>query len=149
MLSISHRDNEVQYPGVVIENIPLRSFADGEGNCATVDIQPLLEVRYFVSEPEGSQCALLLPSLNSGSEALGNVEDSGGVVLVELHHRFGRAGGDGSHRSHGGPYGGRRANGHLDQSVNGDGRHSSGSVGVVIGARIVFAEPSVDKGMVG
>jgi hypothetical protein len=41
--------------------------------------------------------------------------------LVELHYMFGRAGGDGLHRSCGGPYGGRRANGRFDQSVDGNG----------------------------
>jgi hypothetical protein len=41
--------------------------------------------------------------------------------LVELHHRFGRAGGDGSRRSCGGLNGGRRAKGCLDHSVDGDG----------------------------
>jgi hypothetical protein len=41
--------------------------------------------------------------------------------LVELHHSFSRAGGDGSCRSCRGPYGGRRANGCLDQSIDGDG----------------------------
>jgi hypothetical protein len=41
--------------------------------------------------------------------------------LVELHYSVGRGGGDGSCRSHGGPNGGRRANGCFDQSINGDG----------------------------
>jgi hypothetical protein len=31
---------------------------------------------------------LLLPFSYGGSEALGNVEDGGRVVLVELHHRL-------------------------------------------------------------
>jgi hypothetical protein len=43
---------------------------------------------------------------DGGGKALGNVEDSGRVVLVELHHIFGRARGDGSCWSCGGPYGG-------------------------------------------
>jgi hypothetical protein len=59
--------------------------------------------------------------LDGGGEALGNVEDSDRVVLVELHHRFGRVGGDGSCRSCGGPNGGRRAKGCFNHSVNGDG----------------------------
>jgi hypothetical protein len=50
---------------------------------------------------------LLFPLSNGGGEALGNVEDGDRVVLVELHHSFGRAGGDGSRRSRGGPNGGR------------------------------------------
>jgi hypothetical protein len=44
--------------------------------------------------------------VDGGSKALGNVEDSSRVVLVELHHIFGRAGGDGLRRSRGGPYDG-------------------------------------------
>jgi hypothetical protein len=40
--------------------------------------------------------------------------------LVELHHRFGRAGGDGSRRSRGGLNGGQRAKGCFDHSVDGD-----------------------------
>jgi hypothetical protein len=106
MLAVSNRDNKVQYPSVVIDDIPLRVFAGGEGNHAAIDVQSSLEVGYFVSKSKGGQCALLLPSLNSGGEALGNVKDGGRVVLVELHHRFGRARGDGLCRSHGGLYGG-------------------------------------------
>jgi hypothetical protein len=64
---------------------------------------------------------LLLPFSYGGGEALGNVEDGGRVVLVELHHRLSRAGGDGSCRSRGGLNRGRRAKGRFDQSVNGDG----------------------------
>jgi hypothetical protein len=63
----------------------------------------------------------LLPLPNGGGEALDNVEDGNGVVLVELHHRSSRGGGDGSRRSCGGPNGGRRAKGCFDQSIDGDG----------------------------
>jgi hypothetical protein len=43
--------------------------------------------------------------------------------LVELHHSFSGARGDGSCKSHRGPYDGWQANGCFDQSVNGDGWH--------------------------
>jgi hypothetical protein len=69
--------------------------------------------------------------------------------LVELHHSFGRGGGDGLRRGRGGPYGGRRANGCLNQSVNGDGGHFLGSIGVMIGTGVVFAKPSVDESVIG
>jgi hypothetical protein len=68
---------------------------------------------------------LLLPLSNGGSKALGNVEHSDRAILVEFHHIVGSVGGDGSQRSCGGPYGGRRANGHLDQSVDGNSGHVS------------------------
>jgi hypothetical protein len=91
-----------------------------EGNHVLIVVQSPFEVRYFVGKGEGGQCALLFSFMNGGGEALGNVEDSGWVVLVELHHMFGRGGGDGACRSHGGLYSGQRANGCLNQSVNGD-----------------------------
>jgi hypothetical protein len=106
VLSISNRDDKVRYPGVIIEDEPLRSFAGGKGNRASIDVQLSLEVKYLVSESEGGQRVLLLPSSNSGGEALGNVEDGGEVVLVELHHSFSGARGDGSCKSHRGPYDG-------------------------------------------
>jgi hypothetical protein len=40
--------------------------------------------------------------------------------LVELHHRLGRVGGDGSRRSCGGPNGGQRVKGCFDHSVDGN-----------------------------
>jgi hypothetical protein len=49
----------------------------------------LLKVGYFVIEGQGGQGILLLPLSYGGGKALGNVEEGGGVVLVELHHRFG------------------------------------------------------------
>jgi hypothetical protein len=49
---------------------------------------------------------LLFSLSNGGDEALGNVEDGDRVVLVELHHRLGRIGGDGLRRSCEGPNGG-------------------------------------------
>jgi hypothetical protein len=113
-----------------------------------VVVQPPLKVGYFVREGEGGQGTLLFPPSDSGGKALGNVEDSDGVVLVELHHSFSRGGRDGARWSRGGPYGGRRAKGHFDHSVNGDIRHSSQSVGVVIRARVIFAKPGVDEGVI-
>jgi hypothetical protein len=148
MVPFPNGDDEVRYPGVIIEDVPLRAFTGWEGNRATIDIQSLLEIGYFVSEPESGQHVLFFSPLNGGGKALGNVKDSSWIVLVELHHRLSRARGDGSHRGHKGPYGGRRANGHLDHSIDGDGGHLSQSVGVVVRAGVVFAEPGVDKGMV-
>jgi hypothetical protein len=149
MLPISNGDNEVQYPGVIIDDISFGSIACQEGDRIPVGVQLSFEVGYLVSKGEGGQHVLFLPPANGGGEALGNVEDGGRVVLVELHHSFGRARGDGSCRGRGGLYGGRRANRHLDQSINGDGGHFLGSVGVMVGAGIVFAEPSVDESVVG
>jgi hypothetical protein len=114
-----------------------------------IDIQSLLKIGYYVGESKGGQRILLFPPLNGGGKALSNVENSSWVVLVELHHMLGGARGDGSRRGHGGPYGGRRANGCLDQSINGDGGHSSQSIGVVVRAGVVFAEPGVNEGMIG
>jgi hypothetical protein len=119
-LSISNRDVKVWYPGVVIDDEPFRAFTDWEGDHVSVGVELSFEVTYLVSEAKVAQGVLFFPLLNSGGEALGNVEDSGRVVLVELHHMLGGAGGEGSCRSCGGPYSGRRANGHLDQSINGD-----------------------------
>jgi hypothetical protein len=149
MLSIPDRDDKVWYPGVVIKDVPLGAFAGREGNHAAVDVQASFKVGYFIGKSEGGQRVLLFSPLDGGSEALGNVEDSGWVVLVELHHIFGRARGDGSSRSRRGPYGGQKANGHLDQSINGNGRHSLGFIGVVVRAGVILAEPSVDQGVVG
>jgi hypothetical protein len=148
MISIPDRDDEVRYPGVVIDDIPLWPITCGKGDRVSVVIQLPFEVGYFVCKGEGGQCVLLFSFVNGGGEALGNVEDDDRVVLVELHHSFGRAGGDGSHRSHGGPYGGQRANGCLDQSIDGDVGHFLGSIGMVIGTGVVFAEPGVNESVV-
>jgi hypothetical protein len=40
--------------------------------------------------------------------------------LVELHHRLGRTGGDGSRRGRGGPNGGRQVKGCFDHNVDSD-----------------------------
>jgi hypothetical protein len=148
ILPFSAGNDEIWYPGVVIDDVSLGAVAGWEGNCVSVSIQSSFEVAYFVSKAKVSQGVLFFSFSDGGSEALGNVENSSRVVLVELHHMFGRARGDGSCRSHGGPYGGRRANGHFDQRIDGDGRHSLGSVGVMIGTGVVFAEVCVDEGMV-
>jgi hypothetical protein len=148
VVSLFNRDDEVQYPGVVIENVSFRAVASQEGNHVSVGVQPLFEVRYFVGEAKGSQCALLFLLADGGGEALGNVEDSSWVVLVELHHMFGRGRGDRAHRSRGGPYGGQRANGRFNQSIDGDIGHLSGPVGMMIGTGVVLAEPGVDESVV-
>jgi hypothetical protein len=140
--------DKVWYPGVVIEDVSLRSITCWEGDSFSIAVQSFFEVRYFIGEGEGSQHVLLFSFMDHGGEALGNVEDGDRVVLVELYHSFGRARGDGLCRSRRGPNGGRRANGCLNQSVDGDGRHASRSVGVMVGTRVVFAEPSVDEGVV-
>jgi hypothetical protein len=106
MFSISCQDDEVWCPSFVIGHVPFGAIAGWEGDCVSVVVQLLLEVRYFVAEGFSSQGVLLIPLSYGGGEALGNVEDGDWVVLVELHHRFGRAGGDGSRRGHGGPNGG-------------------------------------------
>jgi hypothetical protein len=147
--SITGQYNEVQYPVFVVENIPIGSIARWEGNSIPMLIQLFLEVGYFVCKGKCCQSVLLFPPSNGGSEALGNVEDGDMVVLVELHHSFGGGGGDGACCSHGGPYGGQRAKGCLDHSVDGDVGHRLRSIGVVIRAGVVFAEPSVDESMVG
>jgi hypothetical protein len=148
-LPISNGDNEVRYPGVVIDDVSFRLITCWERDRIPVGVQSSFKVRYLISEGEGSQHVLFLPPVNGGGEALGNVEDGGRVVLVELHHSFSRARGDGSCRSCKGLYSGQRANGCLDQSINSNGRHFLGSIGVMIGAGIVFAEPSMDKSVVG
>jgi hypothetical protein len=90
----------------------------------------------------------LLSLSDSGSKSFGDIIDGDRVVLVEVHHVFSSTRGDGLWRSRGGPYGGRRANGYLDHSVDGNVRHSLDSVRVVIGARIVLAEVGVDESVV-
>jgi hypothetical protein len=106
MVLVPDRDNKIRGPGVIIKNVPFRSVACWEGDCISVFVQPSFEVGYFVGEGKGSQCVLLLSFVDGGGKALGNVKDGGRVVLVELHHIFGRAGEDGLRRSRGGPYGG-------------------------------------------
>jgi hypothetical protein len=106
VLSVSDWDDKAWYPGVVINDVPLGSVAGRKGNCILVVVQPFFQVGYFVGEGEGGLGILLFSLSNGGGKALGNVEDSNGVVLVELHHSFGRGGGDGSRWSRGGPYGG-------------------------------------------
>jgi hypothetical protein len=104
MVPFPNRDDKIWYPGVVIDDVPLGMSAGWEGNHATIDIQSLLEIGYLVSEPEDGQLVLLFSFSNGDSKALGNVEDSSWIVLVELYHMFSRARGDGSCRSHRGPY---------------------------------------------
>jgi hypothetical protein len=149
MISIPNRDDEVRCSGVVIDDIPLWPITCGERYHVSVVVQPFFEVGYFVGKGEGGQHVMLFSFTNGGGKALSNVEDGGGVVLVELHHSFSRAGGDGSHRSHRGLYGGRRANGHFDQSVDGDVGHFLGSIGMVIGTGVIFTESGVNEGVVG
>jgi hypothetical protein len=148
MALFSNRDDKVWYPSVVIDDIAFQVIADGEGNCVSVGVQLLFEVRYLVGKGKGGQGVLFLSFANGGGEALGNVEDSGQVVLVELHHMFGGGGRDGMRRGHRGPYGGQRANGHFDQSIDGNIGHFLGSVGVMVGAGVVLAEPGMDKGVI-
>jgi hypothetical protein len=148
-LSISDGNDEVRYPGVIIDDISFRLIACREGYRVLIGVQSSLKVRYFVCKDEGGQHILLLPPADGGSKALGNVEDGDRVILVELHHSFSGGGGDGLRRGRGGPYGGQRAKGCFDQSIDGDGRHFLGSVGVVIGTGVVFTEPSVDESVVG
>jgi hypothetical protein len=145
MIPVSSWYDKVWYPGVIVEDISFRPVARWEGDRVSVIVQSFLEIGYFVHEGKGGQSALLLVLSNHGGEALGNVEDGDRAVLVELHHSFGRGGEDGLHWSHGGPYGGQRANGHFDHSIDGDVGHPLGSVGVVVRAGVVFAEPSVDE----
>jgi hypothetical protein len=87
----------------------------------------------------------LFSFLDGGGQSLGNVIDGNWVISVEVHHVFSGIGGDGLRRSCGGPYGGQRAKGCLDQSINGDGRHGLGSVGVVVRTGVVFTEVGVDE----
>jgi hypothetical protein len=121
MLAVPHWYDKVWHSGFIINNIPLEAVTCWKWDRILVGVQPLLKVGYFVVKGQGGQGILLLPFSYGGGEALGNVEDGSRVVLVELHHRLGRVGGDGSCRSRGGPNGGRRAKGRFDQSVNGDG----------------------------
>jgi hypothetical protein len=114
MISISDWDDKAQYPGVIIDDIPLRSVAGEERDRLSVVIQLLLQIGYLIGEGKGSLGVLFFSLSSHGGKALGNVEDGDGVVLVELHHSFGKGGGDGSCWSHRGPYGGRRANGRLN-----------------------------------
>jgi hypothetical protein len=106
MFTFSDRDDEVWYPGVVISDVPFGVIAGREWDRVLIGVQSPFKIRYLVGKAEATQSVLLLLFSDSGGEALGNVEDSSRVVLVELHHMFGRAGGDGSRRRHGGPYGG-------------------------------------------
>jgi hypothetical protein len=147
--SLTVGDNKVWYPGVVIKDEPFRVVTGGKGDGLPVGVQTSFEVLHFVSEGEVTKDVLFLLPSNGGSEALGNVKYSDGVVLVEVHYSVGSIEGDGSWRSCGGLYGGQRANGHFDQSIDSDGRHGLGSIGVVIGAGVVFAEVGVDESMVG
>jgi hypothetical protein len=148
MLTVSHWYDEVWYPGLVVNNIPFGLITDGEWDRILVVVQPSFKVGYLVTEGQDGQGILVFPFSYGGSEALGNVEDGNWVVLVELHHRFGRAGGDGSRRGRGGPNGGQQVKGCLDHSVDGDGRHFLGAVRVMVGARVVLAKVRVHKGMV-
>jgi hypothetical protein len=96
MFSISDWDNKAWYPGVVIDDISLRLVAGGEWDHLLIPVQPLLQVRYFVGESKGGLGVLFFSLADRGGEALGNVENGNGVVLVELHHSFSRGGGDGA-----------------------------------------------------
>jgi hypothetical protein len=120
MVPVPRRYDEVRHPGFIVNNIPFGVLAHWEWDRVSVVVQSLFKIGYFVVKGQGGQGALLLPFLYGGGEALGNVEDGDRVVLVELHHRFGRVRGDGSRRSRGGPNGGRRAKGCFDHSVDGD-----------------------------
>jgi hypothetical protein len=149
MVPFPEGDDKAQYPGVVIDNVSFGVVTSWKGDYVSVGVQPPLKVGYFIGEAESGQCVLLFSFTDGGGEALGNVKDSGQVVLVELHHMLGRGGGDGVCRSHGGLYGGQRANGCFDQSVDGNVGHPLGSVGVMIRAGVVFAEPGMGEGVVG
>jgi hypothetical protein len=134
ILSFPIGDNKVRYPSVIIDDVAFGAIAGGERNCVLVSIQSSFEIGYFIGKAKVTQGVLFFPSLDGGGKALGNVENSGQVVLVELHHMFSRARGDGSHRRCGGPYGGQRAKGCFDQRIDSDDRHSLGSIGVMVGA---------------
>jgi hypothetical protein len=121
MLAIPCWYDEVWHPGFIVNNIPFGAITGGEWDRVLVVVQPSFEVGYFVIEGQDGQGVLLFPFSYGGGEALGNVEDGDRVVLVELHHRFGRVGGDGSCRGHGGPNGGQQVKGCLNQSVDGNG----------------------------
>jgi hypothetical protein len=146
--SLATRDDEVWYPGVIIEDEPIRVVAGGKRDCFPVSVQASLEILHFVSKGKVTKGVLFLLPSNGGGEALGNVEHGNWVVSVEVHYSVGSVRRDGSWRSHGGLYSGRRANGRLNQSVDGNGRHGSESIGVMIGAGIVLAEVGMGEGMV-
>jgi hypothetical protein len=99
-------NDEVRYPGVVIKDESFRAITGGKGNCFSVGVQASLEVLHLISDGEVIKGVLLLPLLNGGSEALGNVEYSDWAILVKFHHIVSSVEGDGSQRSRGRPYGG-------------------------------------------
>jgi hypothetical protein len=106
MLSVSRWYDEIWYPGFIVDNVPLEAIAGGEWDHVSIVVQPSFKVGYLVTEGQGGQGIFLLSLSYGGSKALGNVKDGNRVVLVELHQRVGRAGGNGSRRGCGGPNGG-------------------------------------------
>jgi hypothetical protein len=50
VLSVWDEDNKVQYPGVVISDVPFRAVTGGEWDCVSIGVQPSLEVGYFVGK---------------------------------------------------------------------------------------------------
>jgi hypothetical protein len=149
MVSIAGQYDEVWYPVFIVNDIPIWPVTCGEGNPVLILVQLFLKIRYLICKGECGRGVLLFPPSNGSGKALGNVEDGNVVVLVELHHSFSKGGGDGACWSCGGLYGGRRAKGCLDHSVDGDIGHFSGFIRVVIRAGIVLAEPSVNESVVG
>jgi hypothetical protein len=76
MFPFSSGDDEVWYPGVVINDVSFRAIAGREWDLVSIGVQLSFKVRYLVSKAKATQGVLLLSFSDGGGEALGNVEDS-------------------------------------------------------------------------
>jgi hypothetical protein len=75
---------------------PFWLVASRKGDHLSVNVQPLLQLLYFVSDGKMVKGVSLLPLSDGGSKSLGDIVNGDWVVPVKVHHVFSGAGGDGS-----------------------------------------------------
>jgi hypothetical protein len=139
VVPILNGDNKVGGMVICIEDKSIRSLLGLHLEALLVELSlqfSNLRVSYLFLRP-----LLTLRLTDAGNEPLHDIHDGFGVLLVEGEDGGGSAGRERWCRD-GRSDSGRGAGGGLVRHIDGVVRHS-GSVGVVVGTQVIFAEPGV------